>query len=248
MLRNHIQTMKKLLGILALLGAGTMAFAQPSLKIGPEVGITYTNMSQRLEGVNRATNFQLGYRLGANLDLQFTDHFFMQAGLFLSGMNGSESFYEDFSFTGAGTPISYSDRRQYSVTYLQVPVYAMLKTGKEYDDRHFFFGVGPYIAAGIGGNYKQTYSTTLNGVERPQNYDHSLLFGNDRDKDQVRPFDLGAAVIIGFEAPFGLYFKAQYSIGLLNIAPDGDSDHVFRNQAFGLSVGYLFPTSHRSSY
>jgi len=238
--------MKKLIGILALVGASTVVSAQPYFKIGPEVGITYNNMSQRIDGVNRSTDFQLGYRAGAAVDLQLTNHFFLQSGLFVSGLNGSESFYESSSFTGAGTPITFSDRRQYSVTYLQLPVYAMLKTGKEYDDAHFFFGVGPYFAAGIGGNFKQTYSTSLNGVERPEFYDYSILFGNDRDKDQLRAFDFGAGATIGFETTFGLYFRAQYSIGLLNIAPAGNADNKFRQQAFGLSVGYLFDTSGRN--
>lgn len=240
--------MKKILSILALSGVCSVALAQPSFKIGPEAGITYNNMSQRIDGINRGTDFQLGYRAGAAVDLQLSNHFFLQSGLFVSGLNGSESFYESRSFTGAGTPISFSDRRQYSVTYLQVPVYAMLKTGKEYDDPHFFFGVGPYFAAGIGGNFKQTYSTSLNGVERPENYDYALLFGNDRDKDQLRAFDLGAGATLGYEAPFGLYFRAQYSIGLLNVAPSGNADNEFRQQAFGLSVGYLFATSSRRAY
>jgi hypothetical protein len=236
--------MKKFLSIITFIGLGASAMAQ-TIKVGPEVGATYVTMSQKLNGASRETNYQLGFKVGGIVDIQLNDYFSLQPGLFISANNGTESKYERFYKSGAGLPTSDYDRRNYQTTYIQIPVYALYKTGKEFDDPHFFFGIGPYFAYGIGGRFKQDYTNTLNGVDITKRYDYTMPFGNDRTKDKLRPFDLGANVTIGYESPMGLLFRAYYGIGFLNIAPSGNSDNCFRNQGGGLSIGFLFKTSNR---
>jgi len=227
---------------MTLLGISGIAGAQ-DIKVGPEIGANYVTMSQKLNGESRETNYQLGFRIGGVADFQFNEYFSLQPGLFLSVNNGTESYYERFYKSGSGMPASDKDRRNYGITYLQLPVYALYKTGKEYDDPHFFFGVGPSFNYGIGGNFKQEFTSTLNGIERPARTDESISFGNSRTKDQLRPFDISANVTIGYELPLGLYFRAFYGLGLLNVAPDGNSNNRFRNSGGGISVGFLFRTS-----
>ncbi|RYZ34881.1 MAG: PorT family protein, partial [Sphingobacteriales bacterium] len=225
----------------ALLGIGVATHAQ-DIKIGPEVGANYVTMSQKLNGATRETNYQVGFKVGAVADFAFSDNFSIQPGLFLSLNNGTESYYEVFYRTGAGVPASDKDRRNYNATQLQLPVYAMYKTGKEFDDPHVFFGIGPSFNLGIGGQYEQEFITTQNGVDRPQRYDFSLPYGNDRIKDRMRRFDIAANVTVGYETPFGLYFRAFYGLGLLNVAPSANSDNSMRHSGGGLSVGFLFKT------
>ncbi len=239
--------MRKILGIGAFMAFAISTGAQSiqEVKIGPEIGATYATMYQKLNREKRDNNYQLGFKAGAVADLKFTDNIFVQPGLFLSINNGAETYYERFYKTGAGTPASDHDRRTYKITYVQLPVYALYKTGKEFDDPHFFFGIGPSFNYAIGGNFQQEYINTLNGVEIAKRYDYSMPFGNNRAKDKLRRFDLAANVTIGFEAPSGLLFRANYSIGLLNVAPDGNTHNRMRNTYFGLSVGYLFRTDNR---
>jgi hypothetical protein len=231
--------MKKFLSIVSLLALGTAALAQ-DIKVGPEVGVTYNTMSQKLNGTSRETNYQFGFRIGGVADFQINEYFSVQPGLFLSVNNGTESYYERFFKTGSGLPSSEHDRRNYKITYLQLPVYALYKTGKEYDDPHFFVGIGPSFNLGIGGTFKQEYTTTLNGVDVPKRYEYGMPFGNDRIDDKIRRFDLSANVTLGYEMPFGLYFRAFYGLGLLNVAPSGNSDNCFRNSGGGLSIGFFF--------
>lgn len=236
--------MKKILSIVAFIGLGSSAIAQ-TIKVGPELGATYNTMSQKINGESRETNFQVGFKIGAVADIQFNDYFFLQPGLFLSVNNGTESYAEKFYKTGAGTPTSEHDRRNYQTTYVQLPVYAMYKTGKEFDDPHFFVGIGPSFNYAIGGRFKQEFTNTLNGTPITKRYDYSIPLGNDRVQDKLRRFDLAANVTIGYELPSGLFFRGYYSIGLLNVAPSGDKDNCFRNSGFGLSLGFLFKTSDR---
>jgi hypothetical protein len=236
--------MKKILSICTLLGMGIMSHAQ-DIKVGPELGATLVTMSQKINGESRETNYQVGFKVGGVADFQFNDNFSVQPGLFLSLNNGTESYHERFYKTGSGVPASETDRRNYSVTYLQLPVYAMFKTGKEFDDPHVFFGIGPSFNYAIEGRYKQEFISTLNGVDIPNRYDYSLPFGNDRVQDRMRRFDISANVTVGYETPFGLYFRAYYGLGLLNVAPSGNSDNAYRHSGGGLSIGFLFKTSDR---
>src|SRR5690606_10576384 len=110
------------------------------------------------------------------------------------------------------------------------------------DDHHFFFGIGPSFNYAISGNFKQEYTNTLNGKSLVKRYDYTLPIGYDKVNDKLRPFDISANVTIGYEMPAGLFFRAYYGLGLLNVAPGGDSDNCFRNSGGGLSIGFLFKT------
>lgn len=232
-------SMKKILSIVTLLGLGTATFAQ-GIKVGPEAGVTLVTMSQKLNDASRQTDYQVGFRIGGTADFQFNEYFSIQPGAFLSINNGTESYYERNFKSGSGVPTSQRDRRNYSVTYIQVPVYALYKTGKEYDDPHFFVGIGPSFNFAVGGRFKQEYSNVLNGIGTPTRYDYSIPVGNDRVKDKIRLFDISANATVGYELPIGLYFRAYYGIGLLNVAPGGNSENCFRNSGGGISVGFFF--------
>lgn len=234
--------MKKILSIITLIGLAFPAMAQ-DIKVGPELGATYNTMYQKLNGAKRETNYQVGFKIGGTVDLPLNEMFSLQPGLNLSVNNGTESYYERFYKTGAGVPTSDQDRRNYSVTLIQLPVYAVFKTGKEYDDPHFFAGIGPSFNYAVGGGFKQEFTNTLNGEDRVSRYDYAIPIGNSKTKDRIRPFDISANVTIGYEMPFGLFFRAYYGVGLLNLAPSGDSDNKFRAHGGGISVGFLFNTT-----
>jgi len=238
--------MKKILSILTLIGFGLSTTAQ-DIKIAPEVGGTYQTMLQKLNGATFETQFQTGFRMGGNVDIGFNKNFSLQTGVFLNTNAGTESYHEKYYSLGSGLPTSDQDSRRYSITYLQVPVYALYKTGKEFDDPHFFVGAGPYFAAAIGGRFQQEYTNILNGNERTNRKDDGISIGNEK-KDQIRPFDLGVQATLGYELPIGLYFRAFYGVGLLNTAPGGGSENNFRNHGGGITVGFFFEMTHKNSW
>jgi hypothetical protein len=240
--------MKKILSIITLLGLGTAAMAQ-DIKVGPEIGATYNTMWQTIGDKKYSTNYQLGFKVGAVADFKFNENFSLQPGLFVSINNGTESNNETFYKTESGVPRSITDHRNYDATYLQMPIYALFKIGKEYDDPHFFIGVGPSFNMGIGGTFKQEYSDFQNGVGIPTRYDNSMPYGNSRTQDQMRRFDVSANATLGYELPIGVYIRASYGIGLLNLAPGGsDYGNSLRNSGFGLSVGWFFNAKESSHW
>jgi len=240
--------MKKILSIIGLLGLGSAAMAQ-DIKIGPEVGAALTTMSQNVNGTDYSTNYQLGFRAGGTIDIQFNQSFSLQSGVYVSTNNGTESNYTRYYKTGAGIPSSETDRRKYGITYLSLPVYALFKTGTEYyDDPHFFVGIGPSFNVGVGGGFKREYTYTTNGIGIPTTYNNDVSYGNDRVNNDLRRFDMSANVTVGYEMPVGVFFRAYYGVGLLNLAPGGGADNAFRNSGGGISIGYFFNVTNRPRY
>jgi hypothetical protein len=234
--------MRKIFYTLALLGMGSAAVAQ-GLKIGPEVGVGMATMYQTIDGDKYDHNYKLNFRAGVALDLRISTSFYLQSGLFISGKNGTETKFQRTYKIGSGLPGIYKDKRDYEVTYLNVPVYFLYKTGKEFDDPHLFFGIGPSFNYAIGGRYNQEFTNGVNGVDRPTFKNHSIDLGNEFKKDNLRAFDIGANVTVGYQTVMGLYFRGYWGIGLLNLTPSGDKDNQIRNFGGGISVGYLFNTS-----
>jgi hypothetical protein len=59
-------------------------------------------------------------------------------------------------------------------------------------------------------------------------------------------YDLGLQATAGYETLFGLYFRVFYGYGLLNVAPNPDSENAFHNSVGGITIGFLFkPGSNR---
>lgn len=89
---------------------------------------------------------------------------------------------------------------------------------------------GPYLGYGIGGKIKRE------GAGTEVNTD--VKWGSD--KDDFKPFDMGANIGFGYMLGGGLSVKFNAQLGLINIKPEGDSDNLIKNNGFGLSVGYRF--------
>lgn len=56
------------------------------------------------------------------------------------------------------------------------------------------------------------------------------------DLEDIKKFDLGAAIGAGYKLPSGLFFQARYNFGLSEIVENVDA----KNRVMQLSIGYLF--------
>lgn len=214
------------------------------VKVGPEVGVTYQTMSQKIHGNDFKTEYQMGLQLGAVVDIEFEQGLYMQPGvLFKTQVGGLSSFEDNFS-SGAGLPTSVLDRREYSINTLHIPVYFMYKTGEEFDDSKFFIGLAPYLDVNIGGRFYQKYTHALNGVGIAKKKDEVATFGSGQDKHFKR-INVGLEAALGYEFSFGLYIKAAYGMGFLNMSPIASPQNKFYNHGGGLTIGFLVPTQHR---
>lgn len=215
----------------------TSSFAQTEYKIAPEVGGTFVNMTQKYDNVDYETNPQAGFRIGGVFDFGFK-HFSVQPGLFLTFNNGTESNYTNNYATGGGVPTSYTDDRWYHITYLQIPVYALYKSGDEFSSR-FFAGAGPFLNIGLGGHFQRNFTNTLNGQQIVKRFDYPINLGSQED-DDVRRLGFGFQATVGYETVFGLYFRAAYGYDLLNASPIHNSANIFHQSGGSLSIGYFF--------
>lgn len=237
--------MRKIFTLIAACAVSFVAHAQPPIKVSPEIGLTLSSMKQRIGGNDYTTQSQIGFRAGVLVDIPLAERLYLQPGLAASIKQGAQSHYEKFYYTGTGLPVSEHDNRTYDISYFQVPIYLTYKTGKEYDDPKFWVGIGPSFNFATGGRYRQDYKDFLNGRSRPHSKDYSMRIGNVHNYHDIRMFDLSANIALGYELPFGLYFRLQYAHGLLNIAPGGGNHNVFRNYGASFSLGFQFKTSNK---
>lgn len=226
--------MKKLLLASTLLSIGGTASAQ--LKIAPEIGATMYSHSDKTtilgQSNTKSTDLQPGLRAGAVLDLTLSDHFSLQPGVFYT-LNRTKS--ESSSTVGSYTNDSKTSLLLHAV---QVPIYAVYKTGEEGSGR-FFVGLGGYIAYNFAGTLKNETSTTTPLGTDKKNTSDKIKFGNDK-ADQLRPLDYGPSAMLGYELANGLYFRGHFNYGLANMLPQGNSDAYTKSMSFGISVGYFF--------
>ncbi|PSK92152.1 outer membrane protein with beta-barrel domain [Taibaiella chishuiensis] len=210
--------------------------ASAQLKIAPEIGATMYSHSNKTtilgQSATESTDLQPGLRAGAVLDLTLSDHFSLQPGVFYA-LNRTKS--ESSSTTGSYT---YLNKNSVLLHAVQVPIYAVYKTGEEGSGR-FFVGLGGYISYTIAGTQKSETATTAGGITTDKKSSLKMKLGNDKT-DELRPLDYGPSAMLGYELANGLYFRGHFNYGLANMLPQGNSDAYTKSMSFGISVGYFF--------
>lgn len=233
---------------LVLLSFSFLSKAQVSL--GVEAGATYNTLSQHINGVDRATEGQFGFRGGFNVNIPFgeTSRFHLQPAVVFDANSGSKSSYSGQSATGAGIPVYETDMRHYRVNQVNVPLYLVYKAGDPvYDEDHFFIGIGPSVSFTVGGRLHQVYSNALNGRERVQDNDLPLNVGTGMYQDFAR-FNIGGSVMLGYEFGSGLYVKGHYTHNINNMHPLADTKNRMQAAQAGLTVGIFFKKFQRYKY
>jgi hypothetical protein len=101
----------------------------------------------------------------------------------------------------------------YDLTYLEFPLNLLYSpTGNK---GTFFIGGGPAPAVYIG---------------------ESLFYGGYSD---MKGFDIGVNVLMGYEIPIGFSLSLHYTYGLANVNAV-KNDVSIKNRSFGLTAGYTF--------
>lgn len=227
----------------SLLTAAVLAIALPHTQaqvyVGPEAGFTLSTMQMTHSGNDYSTKYVAGGSVGATFDFYLDYQFYFQPSISFAFLHGAEGEYLKHSSISGGVPAREHDQRGYHLYTIQVPLMFTYKTDFVYSPHNFTFGVGPYVGINFGGNYHRTYTTTLNGLDRPVFDDHPLRVGSTAIADDIRPFEIGARVALGYEMGFGLNLKLYYGMGFNNVAPDnGSSNNYMRSHGGGLTLSY----------
>jgi hypothetical protein len=155
----------------------------------------------------------VGFQLGGFVELPFTDALSLRPRLLLS--------YERY------VPHMYGDEYPIHVTFLKLPVDVVLRPSSL---PKWFFGAGPYLAAGLSG----AYSSKGNGFKS------SIGFGSDADNDEAKRFDAGIDLVAGYMIRDNIILTANFDFGIVNYVNTAyftaSSAHTLN---LGITAGYL---------
>ena len=208
-----------------LLSAG----ARAQFTYGPELGFNICNYSIKNPGfISPSTAWVPGVHICGIADYSINDNISLQPGLFFA-INGIKYSY---SF------ILYSFDFSAHINTIHIPINIIYKAGDPGGNR-FFFGAGPFAGINLGGSAK--ISSSAVGFFPGTLFDSSytLKIGSDRS-DDIKRFDFGVDIDAGYQMASGLFFRAHFQKGFLNLVPQGDASNSIKSMSFGISVGYLF--------
>jgi hypothetical protein len=116
-----------------------------------------------------------------------------------------------------------------TINYLELPLNVAYSA--PIGDNFLVIGAGPYVAVGLNGKTLAKFSDDV-GIS---DQEEPIVFGSTGD--EIRRWDYGANLMAGFIHPSGLMLKANYSLGIPNLANEGNPE--LRNRYFGLSLVYF---------
>lgn len=213
------------------------------IRFAPEVGLNMGMSDEKTTTgalVNKeSSDFYPGVKVGGIVDIPVVKHLYLQPGLFYTMNNIRFSGKMDFIQEGLGT----ADYKRTDVQhFVQLPVYILFKSGFEGMGR-FVIGGGPYIGYAFAAQRKSSIPHMFQQNDKKGidylNTSRAMELGNDHLRDQLRNWDYGLNVSIGYESNVGLYFRGYGNYGLANLKPGGDSNNAIRNWAIGFSIGFL---------
>lgn len=211
--------MKKMICLLlvSFLCLQISGFSQ-NAKVGFTAGLTIANLHSKIDGVSNNGDAKYGYTAGLVVDAPINNNF-----SFMPSVNYVQKGKNEDRTNSSGVKEEIATQ----LRYIEVPfnfVYNVSAGGG------FFIGAGPYISFGL----PSQKVTTVAGAEA----ETDIKWGSTIAED-LRGMDYGANVIAGYKMKKGLFFSANYSQGLRNLAT-GDSNNEIKNTYFAISLGWLF--------
>ncbi|KAA0130176.1 PorT family protein [Chryseobacterium sp. SN22] len=240
--------MKKLFLGMAVVTA-SMAFAQevnpvsasvPPMKVKEPVrfGIKgAATAAQFSEQQLTAKNQKIGFNAGVFVNVPLTEKFALQPEVLYNQM-GAKSVISDNEVNTGTTTVR--TRQDYSTTlnYISVPVMLQMKPTD-----NFYVEAGPEVSYFVDGKNKgeQTISTTTSGTTTTQ----TVSASESIDKDNIKKFNLGFGVGLGYYFTPHLGINARYVNSLTHIYDNSNAaseaqKNVNTNRVFQLGLNYKF--------
>ncbi|MCC8154973.1 MAG: PorT family protein [Tannerellaceae bacterium] len=233
--------MKKLLLLVVVTLCGTFvsnAQDEPKVQFGVRAGLNISSVGgdagKSKEG-GSLTKSLAGFHIGGIVDINVAQNFYIQPGLYITTKGGKGSDYDDY----------YDEKIEEKArpVYLQIPVLASYRINIA-DNAKWHINVGPYMAFGLGGKYKITWSDE----DDSDSYDYKLFSKTKEDGEEMdtplKRFDAGLSFGTGVSIS-KFYVGVNYDLGLTNIdnqdlKKDNNDKWTTKNRNFMVSVGYNF--------
>jgi hypothetical protein len=214
----------KLLVVVILLTMSTGTFAQSKFRFGAKAGLNLASMLLKDNDHDFSKDFKLkmGFNAGGIVEYSFTEKFVLESGLSFS-MKGYKFDKDSLKYT-------------FNLNYIEMPINAAYKIslGKF----KIAIKAGPYFGYALSGKVKSDDKIFMSPDGDFKN-ELKINIGNDKDKDDIKPLEIGFNLGAGFEFN-GMLFGAQYGLCLSNISPDTGNGSKIKNKVIGIYVGYLF--------
>lgn len=188
-------------------------------------GVNFANISNNDDGGYNDSRTLTSFQAGIIADLGITDFLAIQPGLLYTG--------KGIKWESDNQSLTFNPR------YLELPVTLVLKTPT--GPTRFFAGAGPYVAMGIGGQFKG--DGLIDFSEDIQFSDDDPLTADEEGAGAfiVRRFDYGLNATAGIEAG-NLIISAQYGLGLAKVqsGTDSNDDQNNKHRVFSINLGFRF--------
>ncbi len=238
--------MKKLFLAMAVTG-GAFVFAQevkktatPPMKMKEPVrfGIKgAATASQFSEQKLAAKNQKIGFNAGVFVNVPLSEKFALQPEVLYNQM-GAKSVLSDTEVTTGATTVRTKQDYSTTLNYISVPVMLQMKPTD-----NFYVEAGPEVSYFVDGKNKgeQTISTTTSGTTTTQ----TLSASESINKDDIKKFNLGFGVGLGYYFTRNLGINARYVNSLTHIYNNSDAvtdaqKNVNTNRVFQLGLNYKF--------
>jgi hypothetical protein len=203
--------MKKLfLSFMLVTFISTIVLAQA--KIGVQAGAAIASYKEKYQSESENSDGKVGLTAGVVVEVPVADQFAFQPALNYIQKGGKQKF------NGSEAKVL--------LNYMELLLNFLYKAPA--GDGQFFAGLGPSLALGMSGKYKEDGEP-----------DEDIEFGNDEDSDDVKPLEIGGNILAGYQFAMGLYIALNYNIGLNNLSPGGNDDFSLKNRYFGIRIGYF---------
>ncbi len=223
--------MKKKISLISAIILFAMFVQAQGISFGLRGGVNFQNINGSDANDNTLKNdILIGYHIGVNAEIPIVPEFYFQPGL-LYTLKGNKS--EDVF---AGQTINSTTKISYLELDLNFLYKPLLGNG------HLLLGFGPYVGYGIGGNVKNE-GGGLNQTEDIK-FKNTIEITDPQNVTYVRPLDIGANLLAGYEFGNKISFQLNAQLGLVKINPEEegitDDKSSAKNTGFGFSLGYRF--------
>lgn len=212
--------MKRFFITMAVAMATIFTSQAQELKFGARAGLNLSTTSFKSSGteagvsytVDVETGFKAGFHIGAFTELGLSDKLFLEAGLAYL-QQGATLKSAKASFGGHTEKQDFKGDSYVTMGFINLPVWL------KYD----IMGFRPKV--GLNAGYQLDATLKLNGEKH-----------TERIKENT--FDFGLGVGLEYNLPMGVFFDANFNLGLVNLAEDKNT--TVKNRTFQIGVGYKF--------
>lgn len=205
--------MKKISLVIGSLLAVQAASAQ--ISIDPEVGLNVSNISSAVGDNDPETrDSKVGMNVGLGFNIGLYKGLYIKPGIQYTMLGDQADLLVGHNTT--------------TYHYLRIPVNLGYRFDLPGNSGAIFLEAGPYVGFGLSGKSRTENLPIIGALE------NDIEFGGDNN--ETNPLDFGFNFGGGYETPWGIYFKANYGLGVANMS--NSDNFTAQHRVWNFNLGY----------